>query len=82
MIGTIFAVPASLAASSGAGSIPPPMITAGAVAANRAVISSGRGLNASLMVICRSSAAVGPGADSPSSCTTVSSVSDSCSATT
>ncbi len=82
-IGTICAVPAILAASSGAGSIAPPMITAGAVAANRATRSAGvdgeRFADRHLPQLrgCRS-----PGASSPSNWAGVSSASDSSSAMT
>ena len=43
MIGTIFAVPARVAANNGAGSIAPPRIAAGAPAAIPSIGGAGRG---------------------------------------
>jgi hypothetical protein len=62
------AVVASLAATSGAGIIPPPITTAGSVVADP--VGAGRA-NASAIVISLSGAVVGPGVPAPSSCTSV-----------
>src|SRR4029077_17203825 len=64
------AVVASLAATSGAGIIPPPITTAGSGVADP--VGAGRA-NASAIVLSPSSAVVGPGVPAPSSCPTVSS---------